>query len=172
MAKVPIQYFPDIMEAIVTSIQTDSLPRFSYGYWLEEQNKLSVKSLNWQNSITYPFIFMPVDYDEDFGAEPIYYSSNDFILYIVGKSKINYKSEERFENVLKAILYPIYQNLMQAMIDSLSFDKEGKRFIAHEKKDLYYHEAAINENKLNQPIEVIRLTFSDLKINYISKCES
>ena len=172
MAKFGVQYFPDIIQAEVEAIQSDSLPRFDYGYWQEQSNRVSISGYDWQNAKTFPLIFLPVNYPEDFPEEPSYYSEVDFSLYILTTTKKNYKSSQRFEDVMKTTLYPIYENLINQMMLSLNFDKQGKRFIPHVKNDLYYFEAEINENKLNTPVEALRLDFSNLKINFISECES
>ena len=167
------QFLPSIINTIATSIQNDDdLPRFDYGYWLENANSFKMKGLNWQNNTKLPMIFMPVNYNIDVNNEINFYGDANFTLYILGKANLNKSSSSRGSSVFQSVLYPIYDDLMNAMIASNSFDKQGKRLIDHNHRDFYYYDAEINEHKLDYPVDAIILTFSDLKLTYISTCET
>jgi hypothetical protein len=162
---------PDYIKDCVTGISTQQRPvYYTFGNWRELCIDLADKagSKTYQN-LRYPLIFLHNDYREiinEFETKSIVNETKIYIIcqsYIVGsptKSE-NYSTQQRWDNIYKLILEPIYDDFIAYMKLGAIFVKPMNR-IEHERKDLFKLFVGDNANRLPDNLDAIELTFSNL----------
>lgn len=176
------QYLVDVFDEIVSDVREDydtqlnERPYYLYGHPLDINNVLTQKSNNAEFKYKkYPLIALVQDFTETHGSFPYFYTASPKIL-IVHSTQQAYNSEQRYENVFKTILYPIYNKLIQNLLDSRLIDNSIIEQLPHKKTDrLYWGKAGIqgNERKIfNDFLDAIEIDFTDLKIiRQITTCQ-
>jgi len=141
-------------------------PYFMYGHILEISNRLLKKDVAGPNAKhkKYPLIALVMDTEEDFVDEMYKYKAHVLLLM---KTEGKYETPERYQKVIKPILYPIYFKLLDGLRKSGDFTWSGGKYPAHKKYDRpLYGTVAANKNVktiFNDPIDCIELM--DLIIN-------
>lgn len=155
-----------IFETIVTGM--DSAPAFSFGYWPEVRQDLMLKGRDKTNDGTkYPLIVMGTDFEEKRGYT--YLAEINPKFYLIAESKQNYSTPERIDNVYVPMLYPLYEEFIEALKGSSRVHpgNGGKEFI-HTKRDLFYMGFAkegANQNQLNDILDAVELSFPSIIIS-------
>ena len=142
-------------------------PYYDYGHPIEMVNKLLHKdSLKAPYSFKkYPLIYLVLDLDEDMANDGYYCTLDPFKIVLLAFTKMDYTSEERMDNVVEPILYPIFKNLRFALENSNSF---GTDILSMKKSDRLFwgtKQAMGNEkNILNDPIDAVELLVRNLVV--------
>jgi hypothetical protein len=155
-------FIKDLIEPIVEAMVTTPTPKFMYGYWPEIHDEI-MDLAKVDNYIRYPFILLHAEYTED-KTNSYFYAEVDPTIYIVSISEQNYSTIDREDLVYKTINYPLYNELMQGLIDSHDYMIDDD--IPHTVKKLHYRrgEDPSKENPLSEYIEVLEIKIQSLKI--------
>lgn len=147
-------------------------PYYIYGHPLEVANRLSIKGKNPKDKFKkYPLIVLYQDFVEDHGDNTIFeYTVSPFVV-IVNSTDKTYISEQRYENIFKPILYPLYYNLIDKISKSPDIYENIKKKIEHNKTDRLFWGAASNYGNtgliFNDNLDAIELEFDSLNINKV-----
>ena len=125
-----------------------------------------------QDQLKYPLIYLVQDFVEKRGQKPGIYAETSLNILIIHQTDNTYKITDRYANVFKPVLYPIYYSL----IDQISHHKQINNFdetlIPHTKIDRsYWGKTSINAAgnsalSLNDYVDAIEISNLDLNINY------
>lgn len=148
-----------------------SAPAFSYGYWPEVRQDLMQKGKDKANDGTkFPLIVMGTDFEEKRRAGILAEINPKF--YLIAESSLNYTTPQRITNVYTPVLYPLYEEFIQALEDSARVHPgTGDRIFEHTKRDLFYMGFAkegANQNQLVDILDAIELNFGSIVIS--KKC--
>lgn len=169
-----MRYIQDDIATVVNRLRTvvGGSPYYMYGTRTYVSAKLSSKDKSiiarYQK---YPLIALRFDPEEDVVAVK-QYSLN---IIIAGLTKPTYTNDERYANVIKPILVPLYEGFLQAIRDSGLFMwdlNEGfNGWPPHQKIDRPYWGAdGLEDNEINvfnDPLDAIEI--KDLRINSTNK---
>lgn len=125
------KYIVDMFEDIVSQVRADYDPTnllepyYDYGHLISILNKLNAKDGNRVLKLQkYPLIALIQDIQEDHTNDlNIGYSFSPGIVILATTDK-NYTEQQRYQNVLKTILYPIYELLIEKIKYYQFFDFE------------------------------------------------
>lgn len=144
-------------------------PFYDYGHIIDIMNKLTIKDGNAINKYQkYPLIALILDIEEnhDKGINYIYEFAPRII--ILDTTDKNYTSQERYINVFKITLYPIYENLIKNIKDYQNFDFKPTMLLPHKKYDrVFWGNESANGNTatiLNDYLDGIDLDFEAIKV--------
>jgi hypothetical protein len=157
--------FKDVVEGM------ESQPSFSFGYWPEVRQDLLLKGKDKAYDGTkFPLIVMGTDFEEKRRYGILADINPKF--YLIAESKTNYSTPQRITNVYTPVLYPLYEEFLQALEDSARVHPgSGDRFFEHTKRDLFYMgfaKEAQNQNQLHDILDAIELNFGSIVIS--KKC--
>jgi len=147
------------------------IPFYMYGHRLEINNRLVAKGKGDDKYNKYPLIALRMDFTEDIADGMYHYNLNIAILH---KTEKNYNAEQRYLNVFKPILYPLYENFMLQLKMAGLFQWDGNQiYPPHTKIDRPYYGTSTEEqnvkNFFSDPLDAIELI--DLKISQrVRKC--
>lgn len=116
----------------------------------------------------YPCIFLFLPIDETISDELGIITAPDVRLAIVHQSQPEYTPRNRYDNVFKPVLYPIYMEFMNQMKSGGKFLFEGP-VIEHTKTDYPYYNGERQANVANDFCDAIEINDLELKI-YINNC--
>lgn len=168
MSQVIYTIFEDLVDNMTSN------PSFSFGYWPEIHQELLLKGKNKSNDGTkYPLIVMHSDFEEKRGSQNYILAEINPKFYLIAESKQNYTTAQRISLVYETVLYPLYEEFMEALQSSKSLvSGAGPRDFEHTKRDLFYiGSLAANQNKISDVVDAIELSFGNLKIRK-QKCNS
>jgi hypothetical protein len=146
-------------------------PFYMYGHRLEIANRLTLKD---KDSVfkyqKYPLIALRLPVMEDVSDGVWHFTLNIAILTFTQK---NYNSEQRYQNVFKPVLYPLYKRFLSEIRNSgLFMWPQDQEYPEHEKVDRLYWGTEYSEghekNIFNDPIDAIEIM--GLKLNQVVKC--
>jgi len=133
---------------------------FKHGEGIEVFNRI-LEEGNAQMQ-TFPLIYLKQDFKETSNPET---ETTDvrLNLFILLPTKIDINAEERRNTSFIPILYPIYNDLMNALVANKSIqDENGKKWHSHDKWDrMFWGTESI---KGNTPLDVIEIENLELKI--------
>lgn len=177
-------YIVDIIGSIVDDVRADytppsgyneSAPFYMYGHPLEIIQTLSQKdkhsTLKYQK---YPLIALFQDFEERKGASQAVNSDVSLNIVIAVNTDKNYRSDQRYTNTFKTILYPLYNLFLEKIAASNHFGvTEGN--ISHTKTDrVYWGKQGLYGNEgniFNDYLDAIELTNLELSIfNNVKIC--
>lgn len=150
----------DNISEIVTSIQTNSLPRFDYG-----NNAEIIANLKELTIGKYPLILLPLPTIKCRKLAFDTVDNFDFDIYIIAETESTYSASQN-KDIFENDLYPIYSNFITAMQANKWFRSE-LRDIEHDQQDLYSLGYDKNSNELNDFVNAIYLSFKNININKI-----
>ena len=177
------KYIVDMFEEIVASVRADYdtinglQPYYDYGHIMDIQHKLAAKdednNLKFQK---YPLVALILDIKEDHEQELNYDYEFPCKILLLHTTDKNYTSQERYANVLKTVLYPIYELLLSYIRTYYHFDFKPTMRVPHEKYDrVFWGNESANGNTatiLNDYLDGIELNFEPIKVNeYSSTCQ-
>jgi hypothetical protein len=169
------QYLVDKFGLLVNAVNTDKLMQdlnitvqYRYGHFLEINNLLKNETRN--KDTKYPLIALRLDTPEEIkNGHFVYRNLNIVILAFTDKS---YNAEQRYTNIFKPTLYPIYEALMnQLKVSGIFFwDKplnEDNEYPPHVKTDRPYWGTALpfaNAQRIfDDPLDAIEISNLTLK---------
>lgn len=116
----------------------------------------------WQK---YPLILLKHPYTSKHNNNVNY--TVPFTLFIIHNTDNNYRTDERYLNVLDNIIFPIYEDLLTAMGSNINIKEYDPYLISHKKTDLLN----INGNPFPDHMDGIKLDFEPININTPRKCQ-
>lgn len=154
------------IDLTTTSSYKALAPYYLYGHRLDMANRLLEKDkddvFKYQK---YPLIALRLPLQQEIQQDSMNKASLN--LAIMAFTSVNYPSEERYEKVIKPILYPIYQQFLLALRDSSYISNVGN--IEHNRIDRLFWGIEQREGNVkyifNDPLDAIELT--DLKLNIL-----
>lgn len=147
------------------------MPFYLYGHRVEIANRLLEKDL--QSTLKYkkyPLVALRMDTTEQLDRGVIDFSLNAALIMQTDR---NWNAEERYTNVFKPILYPMYASFMKQLRNAGLFMWESAKDLPkHTKIDRPYWGVEGKEgntaNLFNDPLDAIELI--DLKLTQNYKC--
>lgn len=106
-------------------------PYYDYGHYLEIASRVDIKSRNSGDGKfrLFPMIILITDIKETHDEIPeILYSIDPPNIFIVDYTKPTYTAQERTELTFKPILYPLYELLVEKMVESKAISVPNNRF--------------------------------------------
>lgn len=144
-------------------------PFYYYGHPQQIQRELTAKDKN--NPVEpkkYPAVFLKLDTRETISQGVWKFNLN---LAIVAFTDKQYRTGERYENVFKPVLYPLYDQFLQAIVDDGRFMWAGEQ-PEHTKIDRPYWGTEGKErntaNAFSDPLDAIEIL--NLQINALNNC--
>lgn len=172
-----MNYVVDDIGSVIAAMRTviDGAPFFEPGPSLEVTRQLLIKNLNpdKQNS-KYPLFILAMPFDEDNKGKALRLNLN---IAIVAFTDYNYSMADRYQNVFKPTLYPLYELFFAELRKSGKFMWPGIGGKPnHIKRDLplwgttFSKDRTVDENKsmFEDPLDAIEIL--NLEINQTIKC--
>ena len=170
------RYFVDIFESIVQRVQElyDTVnnpvekPYYLHGHILDIIAVLSERddSNVWKFK-KYPLIALIEDIEEDDRFPIIYeYVCGPRVLIIMDTSP-DYHAADRYDNVFKTVLQPIYDNLIEAMDENLDIYNDKYDLQSTKVNRVYWgnqEEFGVGAHILNDYLDAIDIRFRDIKV--------
>jgi len=145
--------------------QGSDVPYYMYGHKLEINQRLIAKGK--ANIPKYPLVVLILDTAEQHEGSVIRYNLN---IGILEYTKANYNAEERYENVFKPTLIPLYEKFLQCLPAGKFFWEEQEP--VHTKIDRpFYGVTELNRNArsiFSDPLDCVEI--QNLKISRTIKC--
>lgn len=170
------RYFVDIFESIVERVQelydttNQEVPYCLYGHPLDVLGVLTEKDKSQVYKFKkYPVVILIQDFDEDHGNNITYgYNLPEIRVLIADLTQPTYHASQRYENIFKPILYPIYRHLLVAMNESIDIDTKDIDQISHTKTDRMFWGTQTSfgsdASVLNDYLDAIDITFRDINV--------
>jgi hypothetical protein len=167
-----LNYIVDDIGTVVAKLRSieSGPPYYMYGHRLEIANRLKAKDnrVN-EKEAKYPLIALRLDTEEGMGEG---FPKQDLNLIIATITKRGYNAEERYTNVFKPVLQPLYLQFIQALRKSGLFIWPNLQDMpVHTKIDRPYWGTPDPEenvkNLFDDPIDAIEIL--NLKINSLDK---
>lgn len=146
-------------------------PFYMFGHRQEINRRLLTKNNNPNlKNKKYPLIILRLDLDEELEGGMFHYNLNIAIVTLTNK---NLNAEERYTEVFKPILYPLYESFLKEIKASGLFVWPGNQLIPpHVKIDRPYWGIedleANTKNIFSDPLDAIEIV--NLKLNQYKKC--
>lgn len=156
-------WIPDLFKEVVSnvSIALGKPVYFDYGRHPEVQRNLLKKDK--QPSLKdkkFPLVWLVMDFLEDYQASSRVAELPNLSIWILERTKPDYKMDERRDNTFVPTLYPIYEELLKQFSKSASFMMPSK--IPHNKTDRAYW-GGDNKNMFSDYIDAVEI--SGLKLS-------
>jgi len=137
---------------------------YYYGHPSEIVNTLSQKSQNDTLKFQkFPMIGLFQDFSERY--EDLVWTVENCTVILAQQTKPTYKASERYTNTFKAVLYPMYEQLITSMNNSkyIQWDKNHVKIdrVYWGKEGLYGNTG----NIFNDYIDAIEIKFNEIQIN-------
>lgn len=167
-----MNYVVDNIGKVVTAIRVwnntadEGAPYYMYGHKVEINNELQSKNhKSAHQNRKYPLIMLNMDVAEMVESGVVKYTLN---IAIVAMTKENYTAQQRFEKVIKPVLAPLYDQLIEGLQLSPDFFWPGNQSIPPHTRVIrpYWGKTALNKNDeltFDDPLDAIELI--NLKIN-------
>lgn len=188
-----MNYIVDDIGAVVTAMQSDAIliaalttgiadlstkgyaagmPYYMYGHRTEIADRLTAKSLDKVYKYQkYPLVALRLDTPEENSEGVIKYTLNIAIVMLTDKQ---WNAEERYVNVFKPVLYPLYDSFLRQLrnVGLFMWDSKHNKRPPHTKIDRPYWGIESKEgntaNIFNDPLDAIELI--DLQLTQNFKC--
>lgn len=170
------KYIVDVIGEIVEKVNETIPCYYLYGHPQEIVNTLS----EWTKDETkkfskFPLICLFQDFEESKGENAMINSKVSLNIVICTATEPGYKSEDRYTNTFKTILYPIYNLFMDRLAYSGMILNADPALISHTKIDrVFWGKAGLygnTSNMFNDYIDAIELQNLELEIlNNFKQC--
>lgn len=177
-------YVADIMSDLVGKVSTkltaqlqdfDSMitgVHYDHGHPIEIIETLQQKDKSGTNLVfaKYPLVALFHDFPEAYNSEPGFQGQVTLHMIICRATDPTYKSDQRYDNNFKPVLYPIYAELMKQIVRSPYFmGAQSVNQLQHTKIDrLYWGREGLYKNEgsvFNNFIDCIEIRDLQLKLN-------
>lgn len=150
----------DVVKVIKDVVATIPNVFFEHGEGIEVFN--TIKNVGKVNIETFPLIYLKQDFKET--SNPEDETTNvSLSIYIITPTEIHIKASERLDTTFRPILYPIYEQLLNALKEARTIQNEyGKAWHSHSKWDRLFWGTQQLEG--NRPLDVIEIENLELKI--------
>lgn len=120
----------------------------------------------------YPLVYLVQDFKETRGHDAGVYAQVGLNIIIAHQTTQSFKITDRYLNVFKPVLYPIYYSLLNEMAVFSGILEGTEEMLEHDKWDRsYWGRAAIGGNdkiSLNDFVDAIEINNLSLKINLLN----
>ena len=171
-----VDVFSDIVDDVVTLCTANGIdePNYLYGHFRDIVDILTERDQSGTYKFTkYPLICLIQDFTEEMGNSRNQYTVSPTVL-IVTDTEMTYHSSDRYTNIFKPILYPIYEYLLEAMNRSSHLWHYPQDEIPHKKTDrVYWGKLGLygsGGTVFNDRIDAIELKFENLEIKKQLNC--
>ena len=168
-SKYIVDMFDDIVSRVRALYDTDNnlQPYYDHGHPISIRNKLTAKDGNKVYKFRkYPLVALIQDIPEAHLQDLAFAYEFTPRVVILAPTDKNYTEQERYTNVFKTILYPIYELLINEVLDYELFYFDS--YVAHEKYDrVYWGTSNIFGNEatgFNDYLDGIELIFEPIKV--------
>lgn len=179
--KIDSQILVDVFRDVVKYVQEDwdvdncEAPYFEHGHPLQILQMLTDKDKSSQFKYKkYPLIVLLQDFQENKGENPMFTMRTSPRVLILDSTERNFDPGQRYDQVFRPVLYPIYNLLLESMADSGFFNFSTPDQITHNKWDrLFWGREGLyrsEKNVFNDYLDGIDITFIDLQVNNKSVC--
>ena len=178
------RYFVDVFGEVVSDVRSVydpsglEKPYYMYGHPREIGNLLTLKDQSSVNKFKrFPLVAFIQDFAESHGSDNRYEYELSFSVLIVTSTKRDYKSEERYTNTFKPVLYPIYELLKTKMVQNQNILVQDVDYLDHRKIDRVYWgvEGTYGSDGLifNDHLDAIELFFNNIPVakNIFRNCQ-
>lgn len=155
--------FADVFGDIVANVRAEYdtvnnlKPYYIFGHTMAVQKELLDKTI--QNR--YPLIILGIDNEyQEIEINDIQYEVT-FNCWIVDETKMEWYTSDRFEQVFKTVLFPIYEILLEKIQYSGYYDGFGIQGLKPQIK-LYPYWGNTTEKVLADPLDAIGIKFNNL----------
>ena len=148
-------------------------PYYGHGHLLEVANTLTSKKDGIYSYKKYPLIVLIQDYEVNKDtANDAVFGEVSARFAIVNLTKPELKSSERYNENFRTVLFPLYDDFINAINDSLRFVTQGETIVSHTQIERPYWGSHLTESKniFNDFLDAIELTGVDLKISSNINC--
>lgn len=145
------------------TVDGNGAPYYMYGHKLEVAQRIFKKNQSFKK---FPLVFLVMDFPEEKHDGILTCTLN---IGLIHKSKEDYNAEQRYTNVFKTVLYPLYTKFLQELDASglFTWDKENQLVPEHTKIDrpFWGTEGKMKNDKyiFDDPIDCIEIV--GLKLN-------
>jgi len=169
MRPLDVSYGQDLLDYMAAKQANTGLtdaPFYMYGHRLEIANRLLEKDADKTNKFKkYPLIALRMDIAETVRGNVVDYNLN---IAILSYTDSNYNAEERYTNIFRPVLYPLYERFFEELKASGLFMWTGNQAKPlHTKFDRPFWgtpSAEANQKQIfNDPLDAIEII--DLKIS-------
>jgi hypothetical protein len=188
---IPV-YIVDVMAAVVGNVETEVLSQiqaaevaalgttliqtinFQYGH----KRELIETMMQWDRDPElkfqkYPLVYLVQDFKESRGKDAGIYAELSANIIIAHQTDQTYKITDRYANVFKPVLYPIYYSLLNQLSIYPQVNEGVQELLVHDKWDRsYWGRAAAggstDRTTLNDFVDAIEIDNLVLKINILN----
>lgn len=163
-------YIIDEIEAIVSAMRTvvTGPPFYHYGIPMQINRELLAKNVG--SLPKYPAVLLRLPTSEEVSDGLFHFNLN---IAIVAYTDRNYRTKERYENVYRPILYPLYQKFLEELYKRDFMWKGEQTYPPHSKRDVPFYstkpEDRDKDNAFSDPLDAIEII--NLKVNKLDNCK-
>lgn len=161
------KYFVDVFNGWISDVRKIYDPTLllkPYSYFGSITDVVNYLTINEQaNQPLYPFVCLIDDFEEKHNLRDAFYSV-DPTIYIFSESLVEYNPQQRYDNVIKPILYTI----MDILLSTINFDSstsQANETLIYTKKT---YKGQVAGQSIQDTVDCIELKFSNLLIK--NKC--
>ena len=118
----------------------------------------------------YPLVYLVQDFKETRGKTSGIYGETTLNIIIAHHTTSSFKITDRYQQVFKPVLYPIYYSLLNQLAKHPQLNEEDETMVLHGKTDRsYWGRTAIGGNdklKITDTVDAIEIDNLALKILY------
>ena len=177
-------YWVDIISAIVDDVRNDAskpaalaelAPYYIHGHPLDVVQQLQERDTSDNLKYSkYPLIALMQDFTESYGESSFVKSEvTSMNIIICTNTDADWNAAQRYDNTFRTVLQPLYELLIQKLIDSKQFLEIGKGLVPHDKIDrLFWGRSGLYGNEGNiftDRIDAIEIDNLELKLGTINK---
>lgn len=145
-------------------------PYYDFDHILGTQQKLTTKDLDRVLKFQkFPLILLLLDVEEDKDKNKNFGYEFGCRVLMLAKTLKDYTSQQRYTNVFKPVLYPIYNDLITEMKIYKHFYNESRNLLPHKKTDRVFWGSESNVGNtatvLNDYLDAIELNFESIKVS-------
>jgi hypothetical protein len=188
-------YIVDIIAAVVAAVQSEVLETIQANETAVLNSPSRIQIINYQyghpreliqtlaqndsggpttNQLKYPLVYLYMDFREQRGRLPGVYADTTLNFAIMHQTEGDYKAADRYVNVFKPVLYPIYYSLMKQLTKSPMTMAGNEDMLPHDKWDRVFwgtsssvaKSAGTDKSVLNDFVDGIEILNLALKIDY------
>lgn len=164
----------DVLRSVVGIVQVDrTRPKqiaYYCGYWNGIETEISTggRATKMTEADKFPLIFVHAQFDQKKGEAFDILAEINPKIYIIERTKTEYKFQDKIDKVFDETLEPIQNLLIAKMQSSGYFKLDGKNkypLIQYTRRDLHFDNSdEADQNRLNDYVEAIELSFTKLQV--------
>lgn len=128
---IPVEEMGTVVAAVKTAL---ALPVLNYQFGTGQELNETLQQYSADPALIaekYPLVFFEEPFEIDRGFSGVYGKIDIVKLFIIMQSQVNYKAAQRKELVYKAVIWPIYRELLRQIDLSIAFSTQAAEVIDH-----------------------------------------